>query len=192
MLYAYAQNEENYLALRLKAYVALRDFKDDRWKNWQELETQIDSLIPSEVCENDLPEYLAIAQPLALLDSDFRSRTKLVLFDPSTSEQSERLAVSTMILEYLFTNGEELREHFSHLQSEMCGWASGEASYLQQTLFAANGLIGTDKATCINSSYIRDLYGCKDSKNFVSIDGRSSSDCSLTLTYYASRLGVTK
>lgn len=191
-LYAYAQNKQNSLASRLKAYVALSNFKDKRWKEWQELAKIIDNSIPSEVSKNDVAGYLSVAEHLALLDENFKPRTKLIPFDPSTSEQSERLATSAIILNYLFTNGDELNKHFSNLLPKMCRWASGDATYTQQTLLAANALIGSDKSTCINFNYIKNLYGCKDSPNLLSINGNRSSTCSLVLTYYASRLGVTK
>lgn len=191
-LFSYARNEKNPLGLRLKSYVALRNFEDKRWRDGLGLAKAINKSMPPSVSESNVAEYLAVAEPLILLDDEFKPRTKLLPFKLSNAEQSERLAASTIILDYLFTNGSEIRENFRDLESKMCGWASGGAKYPQQTLFAANALIGTKRNECINTGYIESLYGCKDSSQFLSVDGKSSGTCSLTLTYYAYRIGVTK
>lgn len=191
-LYAYARDDRNSLSSRLKAYVALRSFDDHRWEEWHSLAPSIDAAFPPSVSDGDVASYIDIAEPAALLDDNFRPRTRLVPFDATANEQSERLAVSAIALRHLFANSAEINGFFTHLEPTLCQWASGNATYSQQTLFAANALIGTDNYTCINNRYIESLYGCKDSSQLLSVDGKASSDCSLALTFFTYRLGITK
>lgn len=189
-LYAYAKDERNPLAMRLKAYVALKNFKDTRWESSDGIVKQVEQSFPKNVASDGLAEYLSLAEPVAVLDSDFTPTTMLVPFNPLTNEQTERLATSAMITRYLFGNGSQIPEYFSDLSPDLCAWASGDSPYVQQTLLAADALTGTEQSSCISRPAIKKLFGCKNSTQMIAIDGSRTGVCSLTLTYYAYRSGA--
>lgn len=189
-LYAYAKDERKPLAMRLKAYVALKNFGDTRWESSDGIVKQVARSFPKSVASNSLAEYLALAEPVADLDPDFAPTTILVPFNPLTDEQSERLATSAMITRYLFSNGDRIPEYFSDLSPDLCAWASGDSPYAQQTLLAADALTGTEQSSCISRPAIKKLFGCKSSTQMIAIDGSRTGVCSLTLTYYAYRSGA--
>ena len=92
-LYAYAKDERNPLAMRLKAYVALKNFKDTRWESSDGIVKQVEQSFPKNVASDGLAEYLSLAEPVAVLDSDFTPTTMLVPFNPLTNEGPVSLSV---------------------------------------------------------------------------------------------------
>lgn len=191
-LYRYASDGGRPTEMRLKAYAALRGLGDTRWKEGMPLVRGIERSMPESVDRDGLAQYMAAAEPIALLDTAFSPTTRLEPFDTEGDESGERLAVSAMILRYLFSNSAQIPGYFTTLQPALCQWAGGEGRYIQQRLFAVNAVQGTAQASCISDDAVRSLYGCRDSPTFISTDGSPGSPCSLTLTYAAWRTGLWK
>ncbi|MBW3094377.1 hypothetical protein KIH75_03225 [Bifidobacterium sp. 64T4] len=189
-LYDYAQNERKPLAMRLKAYVALKNFKDQRWEASSEIVRQIERSFPEVVTKDNLAEYLSLAEPVMILDLDFTPITELTPFDPLADEQAERLATSALISKHLFSNKDKISGYFSELRPKLCAWAGGDSTYIQQTLLAADALTGTSQSTCTSRPRIEKLLGCRNASRMIAVDGSRTGTCSLTLTYYAFKSGA--
>lgn len=183
-LYDYAENEWKPLVMRLKAYVALKNLKDQRWETSSEIVRQTESSFPKIVTKDNLAEYLSLAEPVMILDPDFIPFTELTPFDPLIDEQAERLATSAIISKYLFSNKDKISGYFSELRPKLCAWAGGDSAHTQQTLLAAAALAGTSQSACTSRPKIKKLFGCKNASRMIAVDGSRTGTCSLTLTYY--------
>lgn len=189
-LHSYGIDAKNPVETRLKAFAALKLLNDFRWKESASLIASIKSMTPKTVSYDTLPNYLALAEPLNLLDDSF-SKAKLIRFDATQNEQTERLAASALTLSYLFDNKEQIIEYFSAIKPKLCNWADGNSQHVQQILISANALLGTKDARCIieEKEFIKSYTGCENS-SLVRLNKEEKSGCSLMLTYYAWRASL--
>lgn len=189
-LYAYSVSATNPVGIRLKAFATLKLLNDSRWKEGASLVESIESTLPKTISLDTLANYLALAEPINLLDDSF-SKSKLVRFDATQNEETERLAASALALNYLFDNKEQLSKYFPELKAKLCTWAGGGGQHVQQTLISAAALVGTMDAQCNleEKEFTKSYVGCENS-SLVSLEKSKKSKCSLLLTYYAWRAAL--
>lgn len=178
---------------QLEAYAVLKAAGDKRWRNGVKLAESRMKAFSREIAPEQLSEYLDTAQVALQIDPELE-KSALKEFEPGNDEIRQRLAITSVSLHYVFSNGREVRSMFPALQKRALVWARSENSSDMQFLLGNLAVQASpvhsmsQQSRDARNKRLSGMRGCVNAKLLLRT-GVGDSTCSFLLTYIDRLIG---